>query len=68
MFLDRLDVSVLQKGLLINVKVAYFTQDEHSTKEAEEELKNYLKIFQNKYKYLQFQFIEAEGQFSRGRG
>lgn len=67
-FLHRLDENVLKKGILVNVKVAYFTQDENSTQQSENQLKNYLRDFQNKYKYLKFQFIEAEGQFSRGRG
>ena len=67
-FLDRLDQNVLQKGIMVNVKVAYFTEDDHSTTNSENELKEYLKVFQNKYKYLKFQFIQAEGQFSRGRG
>ena len=67
-FLDRLDESVLKKGFLANIKVVYFTQDSNSNHESVQQLQEYLSDYKDKYPNLKFQFIEADGQFSRGKG
>ena len=67
-FLDRLDKSVLKKGFLVNIKVVYFTQDSNSNHESVQQLQEYLSDYKNKYPNLKFQFIEADGPFSRGKG
>ena len=66
-FLERLDESALKPGLLVNVKVVYFTRHNNLTDESIE-LLGYLDEYQNKYPDLKFQLLPADGEFSRGKG
>lgn len=67
-FLARLEKQALNKGVLVNVKVVYFSQDSHSTSHSEDELKFLLQKMQTKYKDLKFEWLPAIGSFSRGKG
>lgn len=67
-FLFRLEKQALSKGVLVNVKVTYFSQDAHSTSSSESELKDLLEKMRNKYPKGVFEVLPAQGSFSRGKG
>ena len=67
-FLERLEHSALSRGVRINVKVTYFSQDSHSTFDTERELRELLEKIQKKYPQRKFEILSADGAFSRGRG
>ena len=67
-FLERLEHSALSRGVRVNVKVTYFSQDSHSTFDTERELRELLEKIQKKYPQRKFEILSADGAFSRGRG
>ena len=67
-FLERLEVAALSRGVKVNVKVTYFSQDAHSTYESEKDLRDLLQAMQKKFPKRKFEILAADGAFSRGRG
>lgn len=67
-FLQRLKIAALSHGVHVNVKVVYFSQDQHSTPDDEEKLRIMLEKITQDFPKYKFEVFNSPGPFSRGKG